>query len=67
MYNKQAQLTLEENFLYQILLEGILAQFNRLINWEPFEKILAKLHSSPVGRPAYEPDQGSSGSHQPRT
>ncbi len=56
MYNKQqAQLTLRENLLYQNLPDDILTQINRLINWEPFEKILAKLHPSPVGRPAYDP------------
>jgi len=56
MYKKQqGQLTFSEHILYQKLPEDILAKINSLINWKPFEKILAKLHPSSVGRPAYDP------------
>jgi len=45
MYKKQqGQLTFSEHILYQKLPEDILAKINSLINWKPFEKILAKLH-----------------------
>jgi len=56
MYKKNyTQLTIGENILYQNLPDDILAKLNRLINWKPFEKILATLHPSPTGRPAYNP------------
>ena len=56
MYKKNhTQLTIGENLLYQNLPDDILSKLNQLINWKPFEKILAKLHPSTVGRPAYNP------------
>ena len=56
MYKKNhTQLNIGETILYQKLPDDILANLNRLINWEPFERILSKLHSSSVGRPAYNP------------
>ncbi|WP_255592093.1 transposase [Thermosulfurimonas sp. F29] len=49
------QLTFGEYLLYQNLPDDILAYLNRIIDWKPFELILAKLHPSSVGRPAYNP------------
>jgi len=56
MYEKrEVQLTIGEDLLYKNLPEDTLSQINKLINWQPFEKILAKLHPSKEGRPAYNP------------
>jgi len=56
MYRQnKTQLTIGEDLLYKNLPEDTLSQINKLINWQPFEKILAKLHPSKEGRPAYNP------------
>jgi len=53
--SNKTQLTIGENLLHSNLPEDTLFQINKLINWQPFEKILAKLHPSKEGRPAYNP------------
>jgi len=50
-----AQLTLGEDLLHNKLPEDTLSQINKLIDWQTFEKILAKLHPSKEGRPAFNP------------
>jgi len=49
------QLTIGENLLYNNLPKDTLYQIDKLINWQPFEKILSKLHPSKEGRPGYNP------------
>ena len=45
MFKKdKGQLTIGEHLIYQNLPEDILSRINTLINWKPFEKILATLH-----------------------
>jgi len=54
MYSSnKIQLTIEENLLHNKLPEDTLCQINKLINWHPIERILAKFHSSKEVRPAY--------------
>jgi len=57
MYRQnKTQLTIGEDLLYKNLPEDTLSQINKLINWQPFEKILAKLHpSSKEKRLAFNP------------
>jgi IS5 family transposase len=56
MFKKtNGQLTLGEHLIYQNLPEDILSRINKLIDWKPFEKILASIHSAKVGRKAYDP------------
>jgi len=52
---KETQLTFEEIMLHNSLPEDPLCQIDKIIDWQPFEKILAKLHLSKVGRSAYNP------------
>ena len=56
MFKKNSgQLTIGEHLIYQNLPEDILSRINKLINWQPFEQILAALHPAKVGRKAYNP------------
>ena len=56
MYQKNyTQLTIGKNLLYQKLPDDLSAKLNRIIDWKPFETILTKLHSSDIGRLAYNP------------
>jgi IS5 family transposase len=58
MYKTSAtQLSFVEALLYKQLPEDKLSQINNMIDWQPFEKILSKLHPSKEGRPAYNPLQ----------
>jgi len=52
---KETQLTFEEIMLHNSLPEDTLCQIDKIIDWQPFEKILSKLHPSKEGRPAYNP------------
>ncbi len=45
-------LTIGEHLIYQNLPDDILARINKLINWDPFQQILASLYLSKDGTPA---------------
>jgi len=51
----KTQLRIRENLLHNNLPKDTLYQIDKLIDWQPFEKILAKFHLSKVGRSAYNP------------
>lgn len=53
--NNNPHLTLGEYLIYKNLPKDILYHINKLIDWKPFETILASLHPSKVGRKAYHP------------
>ena len=56
MFKKtNGQLTIGEHLIYQNLPEDILSRINKLIDWNPFENILASIHPAKVGRKAYNP------------
>ena len=41
---QQSQLMLGEHILYNNLPDDLLSNLNQIIDWKPFESILAKLH-----------------------
>jgi len=54
----KTQLIIEENLLYEPcdrLPEDTLSQINNLVNWQPFEKSLAKFRTLKEGRTAFNP------------
>jgi len=51
----KTQLINEEDWLYDNLPEDTLSQINKLVNWQPFEKILAKLPPLTEGSSALNP------------